>query len=86
MCGQRNKRLRQTAPVICDKPALVNVLLHHGATREAARGLISFLSLAGTLLVFNAIGVPPWLLVPSALTVAVVVGFLLGARTNERSP
>ena len=58
---------------------------HHGAAREAAMGLFSFLSLGGTLLVFNAIGVPPWLLVPSALTLAVVVGFLLGARGSERS-
>jgi hypothetical protein len=60
--------------------------LHHGAAREAATGLLLFLSLAGTLLVFNAIGVPPWLLVPSAFTLAVVVGFLLGARASERSP
>jgi hypothetical protein len=60
--------------------------LHHGAAREAATGLLFFLSLAGTLLVFNAIGVPPWLLVPSAFTLAVVVGFLLGARRSERSP
>ena len=60
--------------------------LHHGATRAVVTGLFSFLSLAGTLVVFNAIGVPPWLLVPSALTLTVVVGFLLGARADERSP
>jgi hypothetical protein len=60
--------------------------LHHGAARQAATGLLSFLSLVGTLLVFNAIGVPPWLLVPSAFTLAFVGGFLLGARAGERSP
>jgi hypothetical protein len=48
--------------------------------RVVAAGILSVVSLAGILLVVNAIGVPPWLTVPSALTVAVVVGFLLGAR------
>lgn len=59
--------------------------LHYEAARAAAAGLLSFLSLMGTLMVLNAIGIPPWLLLPSAFTLAVVVGFLLGARASQRS-
>ena len=57
---------------------------HHEAARMGPAGLLSFLGLAGTFLVLNAIGVPPWLSVPSALTLAVVVGVLLGARADQR--
>ena len=59
--------------------------LHHEAARLVAVGLLSFLSLVGTLLVLNAIGVPPWFLLPSAFTLAVVVGFLLGARASRQA-
>ena len=58
--------------------------LRHETARVAAAAFVAFLSVAGTLLVLNTIGIPPWLSVPSALTLAVVVGFLLGAQPDQR--
>ena len=57
---------------------------HHEAVRVAVAGLLCLSGLTGTLLLANAIGVPPWVTVPGALTLAVVWGFLLGARASER--
>ena len=42
--------------------------LHHEAARVAAAGLLCLSGLTGTLLLVNAIGVPPWVTVPGALT------------------